>query len=209
MNPPLYLEESRMWLANHVHERRREMLLVSVGLLVAAGLATAAGMFVLGWYGGFGGLLILLVGYWACGGFLAEEPLINAQTIRPRLNDVPRSQARLAWWGPEQTRREMAFILAALTAPIHLPVEVWRTMRRSRRLAELEEEPVSLVLAAITERNGAWTFDELFERFGDETTSTALVAMHDLEPVIWLNEPERVTLTDAARQAIRRLHDQD
>jgi hypothetical protein len=203
MNRPLYHDEALMWLANHVHERRRELLLISIGLLVVTAMAVGAGMYVLGWTFGPLGLLLILVAYAVCGGFRAEEPLINAQTIRPRLNDVPRSQAGLAWWGPEQIRREMAFAMGALTAPVHLPVEAWRAMKRRRKLSRLNEDAVGSILAAITERNGAYTFDELFERFGDDTTSAALTDLRDLEPVVWLADPDRVSLSSAAIEAIR------
>lgn len=75
MNRPLYHDEALMWLANHVHERRRELLLSSIGLLVLTVMAVGAGMYVLGWTFGFFGLLLILVAYAVCGGFRAEEPL--------------------------------------------------------------------------------------------------------------------------------------
>lgn len=67
----------------------------------------------------------------------------------------------------------------------------------------INEEAVASILAAISERNGAWTFDELFERFGDDTTSGALTDLRDLEPVVWLADPDRVSLTSAAIESIR------
>ena len=203
MAEPIYYQHARMWLANHIHEQRKEQLLLVAAYLLCAAVLTCLGLYVLGWYAGLGGLLILLVGYLACGGFRSEEPVINAQTIRPRLNGVPRSQMRLAWWGPEQTRRELSFVIGMLTAPIHLPVEAWRTWKIRKQLAHIDEDDTAIVLAAIAEQNGAVLVDDLEQMFGAEKTAEVLGALQILSPAIWLHAPARVSLTDEARAAIR------
>lgn len=192
-----------MWLTDHVHNTRRDLLLIAIGLLIGCAAITSSGLFVLSWYGCALALILMLVAYVICGGFRAEEPVINAQTICPRQNDVARSQLRLSWLGPEQIRREIAYVIAALTAPIHLLVEAWRLLQKRTRLCDIYEEEVARVLAAIVERDGAIDVNELFQRFGDGPASDALLQMHDLSPVIWLHDPERVSLTTEARESIR------
>ncbi len=198
----MYLEDARMWLTRHVQDERRFLALSAVGLLAGTVVAVFAGLFVLGWSAGMLGLIIIGVAYLTVGGFRSEEPVINAQTIRPRLTGVPRSQMGLAWWGPEQIRREMAWVIGMLTAPVHLPVMAWKMMKQRKRLLEVEDSPAAQILALIVERDGAWTFDELCERLGEEQTNLGLGALVDVEPVIWLQEPDRVALTDKAKDAI-------
>ncbi|MEZ5992276.1 MAG: hypothetical protein R3E76_07970 [Planctomycetota bacterium] len=116
---------------------------------------------------------------------------------------MPRSHAARRW-GPEQTRRELSFRSAGtFGAPIHLPVEAWRTWKIRKQLAHIDEDDTAIVLAAIAEQNGAVLVDDLEQMLGAEETAEVLGALQILSPAIWLHAPERVSLTDEARAAIR------
>ncbi|MEE9312351.1 MAG: hypothetical protein V3V10_08065, partial [Planctomycetota bacterium] len=109
----------------------------------------------------------------------------------------------LAWWGPEQIRREMAFVIAMLSAPISLPTEAWKMHKRRNRLAELDTTPAAMVLALITERDAAYLVEELNEAMGEEQATQALGDLTDINPVVWLTDPDRVSVTDTVQNKIR------
>lgn len=202
MDDLIYLEDARMWLTRHVREERQSLAMVAAGLVLVAAVAVLVGFWLLGPLIGLAGLVVITIAWLAGSRFTPERPVIRAETARPRLTGVPRMQNAVLY-GPEFIENYIRVILACLLAPIHLPVEAFKMMKRRRRLLELEDSPAAEILAMIAERNGAWTFDELYERMGEERATLGLGALVDVEAVIWLQEPDRVALTDKAKDAIR------
>lgn len=196
------LEDARMWLVDHVHATRRDLLVIA-GLLVLLAIGSfLAAAFLAGFDVAGIGLLIVAFIYFVLGRLPREQATIRADTVRKRTLFVPRMMNvgvyDLHWLG-----HLIRAVITLVTAPISLSAEAWLLMRKRTRLGEVSDEDVARVLAAIVERDGAIELNELFDRLGDESTSDALLQMHDLSPVIWLHDPERVSLTTAAREAIR------
>lgn len=195
-------ENARMWLVDHVHAARRDLLVIA-GLLVLLAIGSfLAAAFLAGFDVAGIGLLIVAFIYFVLGRLPREQATIRADTVRKRTLFVPRMMNvgvyDLHWLG-----HLIRAVITLVTAPISLSTEAWLLMRKRTRLGEVSDENVARVLAAIVERDGAIDVNELFQRFGDGPTSDALLQMHDLSPVIWLHDPERVSLTTEAREAIR------
>lgn len=200
-DPPL-VEDARMWLVDHAHNARRDLLVIA-GLLVLLAIGSfLAAAFLAGFDVAGIGLLIVAFIYFVLGRLPREQATIRADTVRKRTLFVPRMMNvgvyDLHWLG-----QLIRAVITLVTAPISLSAEAWLLMRKRTRLGEVSDENVARVLAAIVERDGAIDVNELFQRFGDGPTSDALLQMHDLSPVIWLHDPERVSLTTEAREAIR------
>lgn len=198
---PLF-ENARMWLTDHVHNSRRDLLVIACLLVVLAIGSLVVAAFLAGFDVAGIGLLIGAFMYFVLGRLPREQATIRADTVRKRTLFVPRMMNvgvyDLHWFG-----HLIRTVITLVTSPISLTAEAWLLMQQRARLGEIYEEEVARVLAAIVERDGAIDFNELFERFGDGFASDALLQMHDLSPVIWLRDPERVSLTTAAREAIR------
>jgi len=198
----IYLPDAELWLANHNYQARRELLLTAVGYVVG-GLAIAfAAFWFLNWLYALGGLILIGVAYLACGGFRTEPSVISAETSRPRLLGVPR-MANLSWWGPELIQREMQWILAGLMAPISLPREAWRLLQARRRLATMNEPLVAQVLARIAQRRGGVELVELCDELGLDEPVRVLDQLVDVRGVVFLQDPDRVTLTEPVMNEIR------
>ncbi|MCZ7605255.1 MAG: hypothetical protein M5U25_04130 [Planctomycetota bacterium] len=191
-----------MWLADHVHNTRRDLLVIACMLILLAAGAVVVALWLAGFAVTGSGLLVIAFMYLLLGRLPREEATIRADTTRKRTLFVPRMMNvgvyDLHWLG-----HVIRAVITLVTAPISLSAEAWLLLRKRARLGEVCEEEVACVLAAIVERDGAIDVNELFERFGDGPASDALLQMHDLSPVIWLHDPERVSLTTEAREAIR------
>lgn len=195
-------EDARMWLADHVHNARRDLLVIACMLILLAAGAVVVALWLAGFAVTCSGLLVIAFMYLLLGRLPREEATIRADTTRKRTLFVPRMMNvgvyDLHWLG-----HVIRAVITLVTAPISLSAEAWLLLRKRARLGEVCEEEVACVLAAIVERDGAIDVNELFERFGDGPASDALLQMHDLSPIIWLHDPERVSLTTDAREAIR------
>lgn len=202
MEESIYIDDARMWLADYVDKTRQEnKVFIAINLCVAIASLLVAYWF-MGFFGTLSFVVILVVAYLVMGGFKITRPAINAQSIQPRLLGVSRYQ-RLAWWGPEQIRRELEVLVGLLMAPVHLTTEAVRLHRTRKALLDMDEESVAHVLALICERDGAWRVDELVERLGAPSVDSALAGLLDIEPVIWLADPNRISLAPSAIRAIR------
>jgi len=195
-------ENARMWLVDHVHAARRDLLVIA-GLLVLLAIGSfLAAAFLAGFDVAGIGLLIVAVIYFVLGRLPREQATIRADTVRKRTLFVPRMMNvgvyDLHWLG-----HLIRAVITLVTAPIALSTEDCVLMRKRTRLGGVADEDVARGLAAGVERDGAIAVNELVQRVGDGPTSDAPLQMHDLSPVIWLHDPERVSLTTEAREAIR------
>lgn len=198
----IHQSDAELWLADHNHKARRELMFVAIGYLVGGLTIAAAAFWFLNWLYAISGLILIGVAYLACGGFRTEPPLISAETSRPRLLGVPR-MANLSWWGPELIQREMQWILTALMAPISLPREAWRLMQTRNRLAVMDEPLVASVLARIVERRGGVLLVDLCQELGLDEPVRLLDQLADVRGVVFLQNPDRVTLTEPVMNEIR------
>ncbi|MDC1142791.1 hypothetical protein OAU50_06840 [Planctomycetota bacterium] len=206
MNQPLYFNNALLWLNHRIDDDRQFLKLSAIGLVVIALVITG----ILFEFIGIGGLIVCLVAgtilQFFFGGIRAEEPVISAETNRPRLLGVPRTTIGSMNYRhdyPEHIQKYIAVVLALVTAPVALSVLAWKMKKKRDRLAEMDTDGVASILALIAERDAAYLMDELTEELGSESATLALGDLVDLDSAVWLHEPDRVTLTQPAIDKIR------
>jgi hypothetical protein len=196
----IWLENARMWLTNEVHERRRLDLLIALGMLAVSAASVAFGVWLIGFPFTAGVLMGMGVVYLVYGRFVADRPVISAETSRPRTLGVARNPifTRNVY---EQGHVDISYAIGFLMAPIHLVVEAARSLRQRSRLQSLDVEPVADLLAQLTEQRAAIPADEVVSRLPDGEATLHLLA--GLRGVVLLNNPRRISLTDTVADEIR------
>jgi hypothetical protein len=200
---------ARRWLAEHNQAMRRELLLLSLGYLAVAAIAAYIGwhlistilVLLVGATGSILGLVVVAVVAiaLAIAGFrVREEPLVSGATNVGRAGTKRGMSMSLF----EILSEVLRIALLLLLAPVKAPFEIRRNILARSRLVQMDFEPVAAVLAEVVERRAGVPIDELTLKLGLADPLATREDLADIRGVVFLDEPDRVTLTETVQLEI-------
>lgn len=194
---------ARRWLGTHIEDSRREALLFAVGYAVVAFIAAVLAFWLfsafLGVVFGLIGLSIFAVACVLLNIRLGEDPLISGSTSVAR-GGFTRGGMNMSLF--DVLVAVFRIVIALLMAPLTAPREILQNLQRRTRLAGMDAEPVAAVLAELVERRAGVPIDELTLKLGLEDPLATREQLADVRGVVFLDEPDRVTLTETVQHEI-------
>jgi hypothetical protein len=194
---------ARRWLGTHIEDSRRESLLFAAGYagvaLIAAVLAFWLLSAFLGVVFGLIGLSIFAIACVVLNIRLGEDPLISGSTSVAR-GGFSRGGMNMSLF--DVLVAVFRIVIALLMAPLTAPREISQNLQKRARVAGMDTEAVAAVLAELVERRAGIPMDELTLKLGLADPLATRDQLADVRGVVFLDEPDRVTLTETVQHEI-------
>lgn len=205
MEESIYIDDARRWVRDYVQENKRVEIIAAVLFVVGTLVIVIP---ILAW-------LIIAAQYsWLSLGFIVAYTGVQiafgkytfgkvGYQERPTVETVFDKDRHGGHWTNVNSGDENVNGFGVLMLPITTPIAAMKCLHRYRELKAVDVDVTAKVLAVIAQRQKSVEVEELVLEYGIEEMDLAVDGLLDIEPVIWLAEPNRISLAPSAIRAIR------
>lgn len=212
-NPRKYVTHAESWLQNYISSTRIVTVVYSIVLTIVAGLMWL--FLAMSWlmeafrHQMFfmyiaAAIFTLIVAYPDSGVARHFRAYGHPYKLPTKPDALPRlsTEDRMIAEGAIH-RNPAMLVFYVLFTPVMIFGTIWTSFREWWSMGRIDIEPAAEVLSAIVARDGAWQVIELVTTFGEPTVEDAFEALQHVKPVVWLPDPNRVSLGPGTIEEIR------